>query len=60
MSAEPRVWTMPIVVTVVSSVALVVGLLADGVADVVAWVGAGLPVVLTLWFVARAFRREAT
>ena len=52
-----RVWTMPIIVTVVSTLALVVGLLADGPADVVAWLGAGLPIALTLWHVARALRR---
>ena len=53
-----RVWGMPILVTVVSSVALVTGLVADGIADVAAWVGAGLPIALTLRYVVRAVRAQ--
>ena len=49
------VWRMPILVTLVSSGALVIGLLGDGMADVVAWLGAGLPIALTLWHLARYF-----
>jgi hypothetical protein len=51
-----RVWGMPIALTVLSSVALVIGLLADGVADVVADVGLGIPVVVAGWHVVRALR----
>ncbi len=49
-----RIWGMPIVLTVTSSVALVIGLVADGVTDVVAWVGLGAPVLVTAWHVMRA------
>ena len=57
-SRTANVWAMPIMVTFASSVALIIGLVADGAADVVAWLGAGLPLVLTTWHVARAFRRQ--
>jgi len=51
-----QIWAMPIVLTVLSSVALVIGLLADGLADVVAYVGLGIPVVVAGWHVIRAMR----
>ncbi len=51
-----QIWGMPIVLTVSSSVALVIGLLADGLADVVAYVGLGIPIVVAGWHILRAMR----
>ena len=51
-----QIWGMPIVLTVLSSVGLVIGLLADGLADVVAYVGLGIPIVVAGWHVVRAMR----
>ena len=51
-----QIWAMPVVLTVLSSVALVIGLLADGLADVVAYVGLGIPVVIAGSHVIRAMR----
>lgn len=58
MTPFRQVWGMPILVTVVSSIALIVGLLADGLADVIAWLGAGLPIVLAAWHFRRAVRQR--
>ena len=56
---SPRaVWGPPLLLTITSSVALVLGLVADGAADVVACVGLGVPVLVAAWYVARA-RRSA-
>ncbi|HVJ93348.1 MAG TPA: hypothetical protein VM580_26285 [Labilithrix sp.] len=52
-----EVWGMPVLLTVMSVVALVVGLIADGVADIVACIGAGAPVVVAAWHVSRAVMR---
>lgn len=51
-----QIWGMPVLVTVLTSIALVVGLLADGWADIIAWAGLGLPIALTLLYVGRAMR----
>lgn len=59
MTPFRQVWGMPILVTVVSSIALVTGLVADGLADVVAWVGAGvLPIGLAAWHFGRALSQR--
>ena len=50
------IWAMPILLTVTSSVALVIGLVADGAADVAASVGLGVPVLVAAWHVVRATR----
>lgn len=54
-----QVWGMPVVLTVTSTAALVVGLLADGAADLVAWVGLALPVVVAAWHTVRAASHRA-
>ena len=41
-----RTWTWPFVLGVTSAVGLVSALLADGWADVLAWFGLGLPVLV--------------
>ena len=51
-----QIWGMPILLTVLSSVALVIGILADGLADVVAYVGLGIPIIVAGWHVIRAMR----
>ncbi|AKV04180.1 hypothetical protein AKJ09_10843 [Labilithrix luteola] len=48
-----RVWGMPIVLTVLSLVGLVTGLLADGAADVVSWIGLGVPAAVATWHLVR-------
>jgi hypothetical protein len=48
------VWGMPIFLTVLSTVGLVIGLFADGAADVVCYGSLSIPVGVTLWHVGRA------
>lgn len=49
-----QIWGMPIFLTVLSTVGLVVGLFADGAADVTCYVSLAVPVGVTLWHVGRA------
>ena len=49
-----QIWGMPVLLTVTSSAALVIGLLADGLADVVAYVGLGVPAAVAAWHLVRA------
>jgi hypothetical protein len=49
-----RVWIWPIILATTSAVGLIAALLADGWADVLSWVGLGLPVVVTCVYVLRA------
>ncbi len=49
-----RVWTGPIILAITSTVGLIAALLADGWADVLSWLGLGLPVVVTCVYVLRA------
>lgn len=51
-----RTWRVPVYVALLSSSGLLVGLVADGIGDVLAWAGLAVPV----WLCARpAFGREA-
>ena len=54
--SRAQVWRMPILLTLTSSAALVVGLLADGAADVIACAGLGFPVLVAAWHTLRAAR----
>lgn len=45
-----RLWGMPIALGLVSLVGLVLGLVGDGIWDVLASVGIGLPVAACVWF----------
>ena len=46
-----RIWPVPIALGVLTCVGLVAALVADGIWDVVSWIGLGLPIVAVLWFV---------
>ena len=46
-----RIWPVPIALGVLTCVGLVAALVADGIGDVVSWIGLGLPIVAVLWFV---------
>ncbi len=54
-----QVWGMPVVLTVTSSAALVVGLLADGATDVLACMGLAVPVVVAAWHAVRSATKRA-
>jgi hypothetical protein len=41
-----RVWTMPLLLAVASALGLVSALLADGAADVLAWLALAVPVLV--------------
>jgi hypothetical protein len=49
--SSTRIWAAPLVLAVVSAVGLVSALLADGVADVLAWLSLGLPVFAVGWYI---------
>ena len=51
-----RVWPIPIALTVLSVIGLVVGLIADGIADALGWACLTVPVVAALGSVTRAYR----
>lgn len=43
-------WRWPIVLAVLTTIGLGAGLVSDGVGDWIAWIGLGLPVLVSLWF----------
>ena len=45
-----RVWPVPIVLGILTCVGLVSALVADGLWDVVSWIGLGVPVAVAVWF----------
>jgi hypothetical protein len=49
-----QIWGMPIFLTVLSTIGLVIGLFADGAADVVCYGSLGVPIGVTVWHVGRA------
>ena len=55
-----QVWGMPVVLTITSSAGLVVGLLADGAADVVACVGLAVPIAIAAWHAIRSATKRAS
>ncbi|MDF2697022.1 MAG: hypothetical protein K0S65_5405 [Labilithrix sp.] len=55
-----QIWRMPIFLTVLSTVGLVVGLFADGAADVICYLSLAVPVGVTLWHVGRAMFSRPT
>ena len=54
MSRNLRIWTWPLILAAMSATGLISALLADGWADVLAWFGLGLPVVVACVYVLRA------
>jgi hypothetical protein len=49
--SSTKIWAPPLVLAVVSAVGLVSALLADGVADVLAWLSLGVPVLVVGWYI---------
>lgn len=45
-----QLWLWPGVIGVLSAVGLIAGLVSDGPGDAAAWLGLGVPVVVTAWF----------
>jgi hypothetical protein len=43
-----RLWLWPIVIGVLCAVGLIVGLISDGLGDLAAWTGLGLPVLTVI------------
>jgi hypothetical protein len=48
-----RVWTMPIVLGVLTSIGLVSALVSDDAGDVLSWLTVGAPVGVILWYLPR-------
>jgi hypothetical protein len=44
-----RVFAMPLVIALLSSIGLVSALTGDGIGDVIAWLTLAVPVVVTVW-----------
>jgi hypothetical protein len=53
-----RIFGAPIVLGVISTGGLIAGLLDDGIWDVVAWLGLGIPVAVIVWFWAASRQRR--
>ena len=51
-----RTWEAPIVLSAVSAAGLVFALLADGIWDVLSWIGLGIPVAACAWYAWRPQR----
>lgn len=45
-----RVWTMPVLIGLSTSVGLVAALLADGLGDIASWLALGLPATVAIGF----------
>lgn len=45
------VWTMPVLLGLLTAVGLVAGLVADGLWDAVSWAGLGVPLLVAVWCV---------
>lgn len=45
-----EVFAAPTLIAIASSVGLVTALVGDGLMDVVAWIGLGIPVAVSAWF----------
>jgi hypothetical protein len=48
-----RVWTVPVVLGVLTAVGLISALVSDDAGDVLAWLTVGAPVAVVLWHVPR-------
>ncbi|MFD1143305.1 hypothetical protein ACFQ4C_19410 [Larkinella insperata] len=48
-----RVWTVPIILAILSLVGLIAALVGDGLLDFVSWLTLGIPLVVIGWFVYR-------
>lgn len=46
-----RVFSAPFVIAVASTVGLISALVGDGLMDVIAWIGLGVPTAVGAWFV---------
>lgn len=55
-----RVWWWPIVLGLLSALGLASGLVSDGLGDVLAWIGLGVPVTTGLYFSLRGRNRRAS
>ncbi|WP_169150456.1 hypothetical protein [Azoarcus sp. TTM-91] len=45
-----RIWAWPSVLALLTAGGLVAGLVSDGLGDVAAWIGLGIPVATGLWY----------
>jgi len=44
------IWRWPLIIALLSAIALLAGLVSDGTGDLIAWIGLGVPVIVSLWF----------
>ncbi|WP_333792782.1 hypothetical protein [Hyphomicrobium sp.] len=49
-----QIFSAPILIALVSSIGLITALVGDGLLDVIAWIGLGVPAAVGLWFMFRA------
>jgi hypothetical protein len=50
-----KVWRMPVLIGIFSSVGLLSALTGDGIYDVVSWLTLGFAVVVTTWYLKSLF-----
>ena len=55
-----QIWTIPALLAVLTTAALVVGLLGDGVFDLLASLGLAVPVAVSVWALWTPARRPAS
>jgi len=45
-----RIWAWPVVLALLTAGGLTAGLVSDGLGDIAAWIGLGIPVAVGLWY----------
>lgn len=45
----PRIFAVPIVLGVVSTIGLIAALVGDDIWDAIGWIGLGIPLAVTVW-----------
>ncbi len=48
-----QIWTVPIMLGLISACGLIFALLYDGIGDVLSWIALGIPIVITFWCLLR-------
>jgi hypothetical protein len=46
-----QIWAMPVLLGLLTAAALTIGLLGDGAADALSWVGLAAPIAVCVWAV---------
>lgn len=55
-----KVWGTPAIIGILSAIGLFSALTGDGFYDLISWLALGVPVVVTVWFLAKKKKTQRT